>query len=410
MLSSGDKALRRRLWGRLLAAVLLGAGVGAAAGFFWTRPFVARALLRFPEVNLALYTRLSGALAADPMQLDSAPAGSSAPVSTDTARRAAQILATRAAARYALQQPNARNFNAPGEAAVGALLQGLRCEVREPDSLLVELSAADAEAARSRLESLLTYYTTFVAQHPVSTLARARAAVAARRKELAGQLAAQEARLSSGSLSNWRKMGDALVKPKAGTMAQLWRKRVNEQLHGEEVLNQLHQMRQPRDNPAGKPQTASAEKWSAQWRLAAPYDKHDLFVVGGLRPQELADRVALERNYENALAADRALALQAAFLETWSALESPDFEVLDPIYVQLASPGRALALGTASGALLGLLLGLLGLAVRPVQSSRVSPFGREEGAVSGSAPAAVERSSWRQAAAGSPPPPTRGEE
>jgi len=82
------------------------------------------------------------------------------------------------------------------------------------------------------------------------------------------------------------------------------------------------------------------------------------------RPADLISQARLERNYEDTTALHRILLLQHGILRTLEELEELDCKVIDSLSVHQKSKTWLWIYYGSIGALLGLAMGLLGLAVR----------------------------------------------
>jgi hypothetical protein len=353
--------VRRFSWLRWLA-------LGVVVALAWTvlRPAgaSARTVIYFPGVHPQPFMNLTRALRADSVEgLDPAPVAAGNPEIPQLAR---VILESRGAAEAALQATNSSTASGRWRGdPVDAFLDRLQIEYREPATLTLQLEAANGNLARTQLQKVLDYYSSYVAKTPLTRVQRARKSVEVRLAAVVKYLSQLEDRMRASSISDLRKLGDAAIKANPKVMKELWLRRLEDEDKGRELLEQLAAVRgRAQGNPA------SQDAWMAQW---AAGQKSRPKVSGALqrlpvRRQDLLSRAKLERDYYEALIKHRSLILQQSFLLTWETLENHQFELVDPVSVRIASRPWAANLGV--GLVLGLAAALAEWLLRSLTKSR----------------------------------------
>jgi len=328
---------------------LLGLLLGLVFAAVQPRAHTAEVTLYFPGVDTHLFSQLTQALRAEPIQ--SGLIQEAGPDTRDLAATAAVILQSQAAASSVLK-------DLASVASLTRFQSRLVIEEGPGSSLRLHLEAGSAEAARLELQALLEYYNDFVKRNPLTRVGRTRRKLDKRLLELVKHLRGMEQRLSRSRSAELQKLGDKIIRADPKLMRQIWLKRAEEQQKSRELLNKLQRIRE-------EPRTATSaeEKWLQEWaqgKKSNPPVSRALQM--SVRPQELLERARLEREYYEALLQYRSLALQQSFFLTWETLESSDFEIIDPIVVK-RNLRDWLRAGT-TGAVLGLIIGFTALSLR----------------------------------------------
>ena len=319
------------------------AGAGALIGLIlaWLSPrtYLATGSLYFPEVQTPLFQKLTNALQAIPGQ-ETTVQGSE----DSSAYLALAFMVFRSsAARDSLQDRYLKSIEIRGDSDRG---------------IHFSLYSNSAASARGGLQGLWDYYTDFIKEHPVSKSSQVRKSLEAALATQSTTLRKLEERLAASSDKRLQSLGDSAIKTNPKIMAQIWLKRTEEEVTGRAILDTLAELR---GNQANKEGGLGDQVWLSKWaakqkQLPGRHPK----LRGTVRRKDLLERLQLERQYYDALLEFRSLLLQHSFLKTMEELENPNFEIVDPIKVTLASRWKNYALGLFSGCLLGALLSASG--------------------------------------------------
>ena len=290
---------------------LVGLLLGLLVRFVLPAVYVARVTLYFPGGSVEGFNRLTDALAAKPKELQD----------------------------FQYQLPGSGEFAVllfGSQGAVGAAKDagasivsvenlgsgGVRCFVE----------ARSTSAARQGLQAFWDYYESFVAEHPVSPTSRARRGLERELQKVASSLREQEVMLSRSRDARLHQLGDSAIRAKPEIMANIWRKRTEEENEGQALLDTLNTFRhRDKEQSRHSPEQSWTSLWSAgQKRLPGALPRFQVKT----RKQDLLERIRLEREYYDKLLEFRSLLLQASFMRTLEALETSDYEILDPIRVE----------------------------------------------------------------------------
>lgn len=332
--------------GKALLAVALGGSLGFACAWALPRRYFAESQLYFPTLNVKLYVQLTQALQVNPGEdnaVVSLPAQDS-----QVSQVARLVLTSRAAAQFALKKAGLPVTNHWfGLDSVESFRKRIEIQLVPPSALLLRVHGYPADTARSLCQALMEYYSTFTSEQSLTHTARTQKRVQVMIDEVGRNLYELEGQLTVSGEDTLRTLGDAAIQADEKVMRQLWKKRLDQAAQSRKVLENLRKIRG--DNEDGP------DLWVSQWAPTRPASapKGEKALDGSVRRQDLAARVKLEREYEDALTVHRALVLQNAFLQTWAALEDHDFEVVDPVSVQAESPLGLAMLLSLLGAGLG---------------------------------------------------------
>ncbi|MBS2034782.1 hypothetical protein JST97_07335 [bacterium] len=323
---------------------LVGGLLGLAIG--WAAPPLtkASATLYFPGVNQQLFRKLSEALQADP----AGPGATSSPETVTVAKEklAHLIFTSRAAIQGCLED------RSPAE--VERFMANLEVTELASGGLKISVQDRSSESARAKLQALIEYYDSFVAEHPLSPVARTCKQLEEQLDRVAETLRKTEEKLAASSDQRLRVLGDLAIQADPKIMEQLWVRRSEDDETGRAILDVLQNLRE-----ADAKGPASKHGWVGHWATGGKIPGKAPRPKSPVRSQDLLGRMRLERNYFDTLLKFRSLLLQRSFLKTLESLESDEYEFIDPPHLDPPSRQQNLLLGGVSGLLLGLLAGWL---------------------------------------------------
>lgn len=297
---------------------MTGAALGLAVCWWQPRLYVGEIVVYFPAVRADLYIPLTKALRTE-IEEQTIPASTSP--SSDTAAVAALILSSQAARADALNRVGAHPRT----------VRSLSCLVDDKVSAVkIQVKSSSLDSARGMPQALLDYYSGFVAKQSLSRAAQARTSVEKRLKLLAEELAKLEEQMRRSASQDLRALGDATIGAKKEVMSQIWLKRLEREGRSRNLLAKMSRIR----TSQGKGVNPVEETWLADWGGGVTVLPRPAISGVSTRPQDLLKAARLERAYYQALVNYRSLILQQSFWLTMEALETPDYEVVQPLSVE----------------------------------------------------------------------------
>ena len=222
-------------------------------------------------------------------------------------------------------------------------------------------------------DNLLGYYDQFIKEQALTHTGKVRKSLERRYLAMAAQVRTLEKKLTGHEDRVRRELGDSLVVGDQETREMLKRQRAEDEKLSADVLKRLRKLRselkvtQPGELPGADPWSSSNEKL-AKDALTSTLEQEKVTAdrykeTDTPRPAELLSRARLERNYEDTVALHRILLLQHGILRTLEELEEMDYKTIDPLSVHQLPKTRQYLSFSLLGALAGLSLGLLALAL-----------------------------------------------
>jgi hypothetical protein len=332
----------KRSWKTALLLTLLGALAAASL----TRRWVASTTVYIPSADRKLLSELAKSLNTQPVEQDTLEALPPSMPDSDWLDVAAAILTSQEACRFALQEAGLPT------SLLEKVHTGLSIPQMSHSTLTLELEGSNSSQALNLCTGLLKYYNSDASNHPLTTTSAARKRVKERSDQLLTQIQAMEKDLGRLSNLQTRRLGDKLIRPHGHTKTLIEYQRLARSEAVADVLKTLRQARRATsDNELAKPDPQDPLSFSLGDKPGSRMDSLERSSLT-VRYQDLAERLSLERRYEDSVALYRSLQIQSELLLTLEALENRSLEIVEPVTVHRRySPGAILM-----GALCGLLL------------------------------------------------------
>ncbi|MBS2034812.1 hypothetical protein JST97_07485 [bacterium] len=338
--------MKRSTWTTTLALALLGAILLGAL----TRRWVASTTLYIPGANRKLLTELVRGLKTEAVEADAMENLPPPMPDSDWVDVAAAVLRSQDACRYALEHANL----SPG--LVENIQQAISIPKMSHSTLVLEIEGSSSSQTLNLCNGLLKYYNSDANAHPLTTTSQARKLLKDRCSKLLAEIKGMEKELSRLSNLQTRTLGDKLIRPQGHTKTLIEYQRLARSEAVGEVLKTLREARHSaNDGEIARPDPLDPLSASLSDK---PGSKLDALARSSLtvRYQDLAERLSLERRYENSVALYRSLQIQSELLATLEAMEERSLEIVEPVTVRRRYSPAAMVIGALFGAGLAYLV------------------------------------------------------
>lgn len=206
----------------------------------------------------------------------------------------------------------------------------------------ISIWSPSADQARKSMLDLLDYHSKFSNENPNSRAALTARALDERMQKMSKELRTLETKLSESGSPQLQALGDAALKSQASVLRELWLRRSETEANGRIVLETLQRIRE-----ADQKHRGDDSDWIRRWTpLVGPSPATPRPI--NHRKLDFANQLRLERTYGDSLLKFRSLLIQLELLRTAAQLDSVEFVLVDPPYVEPQKkpwlPGTAVAL------------------------------------------------------------------
>ena len=333
-------------WKAIFGLALCG---GVLTGLF-SRHWVATTSVYVPAADRKMLIELSKSLKIHPVEQETLEDLPPAMPDTDSMDVVATILSSRQACNYALEQAG----------LPASQLESLHEQISIPrvtrSTLVLEVRGSSSSQALNLCNGLLKFYTAENNRFPLTTTQTARKRLQERCSKLLSEIQCMERDLRRMSNIQMRRLGDKLIQPQGRTKNLIEYQRLARSEAVRDVLTSLRKTRRGA-NDSELAQAGPLDPLSATL-VDKPGKRVDSLEQSSatVRYQDLAERLSLERRYEDSVALYRSLQIQAELLQTLEALEGQTLEIVEPVTVARRFSWWAVALGGFLGAAIGVLL------------------------------------------------------